>query len=318
MATLLSSLISSFDVVAQQLPDLAFDVRVAQPSFPAERGPLLAIDEAHRNFHTASGRYKPFANLARNDGFRVVENTRAFTVKELERFKLLVISNAIGADDENAYTHSAFSTEESAAVRDWVSAGGALLLIADHAPMGVAAESLAQKFGVEMGKGFTEDSEHSAPAANPSILEFSRQNGLLADHVITRGRSAAERINRVVAFTGQSLRGPTGSVAILQLGAHAIDHPSPTPAQAAAQPNPAIAWHTAVAGMPTHPASGRAMGLVFSLGRGRVVVLGEAAMLTAQRTGEGAQAAPMGMNVPGNDNKQFALNLLRWLAGVLR
>jgi len=50
-------------------------------------------------------------------------------------------------------------------------------------------------------------------------------------------------------------------------------------------------------------------GLAFTLGRGRVVVLGEAAMLTAQVAGP--KAFKMGMNAPGNDDRQFALNVLR-------
>ena len=40
------------------------------------------------------------------------------------------------------------------------------------------------------------------------------------------------------------------------------------------------------------PAGGRSMGLAFESGKGRVVVLGEAAMLSAQRTGRMGQ--PMG------------------------
>ena len=45
-----------------------------------------------------------------------------------------------------------------------------------------------------------------------------------------------------------------------------------------------------------------------------VVLLGEAAMLSAQRAGP--EAAPMGMNAPGAEqNAQFALNVLHWLAG---
>lgn len=62
-------------------------------------------------------------------------------------------------------------------------------------------------------------------------------------------------------------------------------------------------------------AGGRAMGLAFEHGRGRVVVMGEAAMLTAQVAGP--QRRPMGMNVPGNDDRRFALNVLRWLARAL-
>jgi hypothetical protein len=43
------------------------------------------------------------------------------------------------------------------------------------------------------------------------------------------------------------------------------------------------------------------------------VVLGEAAMLTAQLAGP--EKAPFGgLNVPGIDNKQLALNIMHWLS----
>ncbi|HYN25556.1 MAG TPA: hypothetical protein VES69_10995, partial [Pyrinomonadaceae bacterium] len=62
-------------------------------------------------------------------------------------------------------------------------------------------------------------------------------------------------------------------------------------------------------------AAGRAQGIAFKFGKGRVVVLGEAAMLSAQLAG--AEKRPMGMNVPGSDNRQLALNIMHWLSGLL-
>ena len=52
-------------------------------------------------------------------------------------------------------------------VSDWVKSGGALLLIADHAPFGGAAAALASRFGVDMSKGYTFDPENSV-AGSPS------------------------------------------------------------------------------------------------------------------------------------------------------
>ena len=49
-------------------------------------------------------------------------------------------------------------------------------------------------------------------------------------------------------------------------------------------------------------------------GKGRVVVLGEAAELSAQVVGLREQ---IGMNVPGIDNRQMALNIMHWLSGLL-
>jgi hypothetical protein len=49
--------------------------------------------------------------------------------------------------------------------------------------------------------------------------------------------------------------------------------------------------------------------------QGRVVVLGEAAELSAQIVGLGGEK--FGMNVPGLDNRQMALNIMHWLSGLL-
>jgi hypothetical protein len=62
--------------------------------------------------------------------------------------------------------------------------------------------------------------------------------------------------------------------------------------------------------------AGQAQGLAFKFGKGRIVMLGEAAMLSAQVFGP--KNSPMGMNVPGNDNRQFALNIMHWLSGLLK
>ena len=63
-------------------------------------------------------------------------------------------------------------------------------------------------------------------------------------------------------------------------------------------------------------AAGRAQAIALKFGKGRVVVQAEAAMLSAQIAG--AEKRRMGMNVPGNDNRQYALNLMHWLSGLLR
>jgi len=63
------------------------------------------------------------------------------------------------------------------------------------------------------------------------------------------------------------------------------------------------------------PAAGRSQGLAFVFDKGRVVVTGEAAMLSAQRAGP--EGRPMGMNMPGSDDRQLALNVMRWLTHTL-
>jgi hypothetical protein len=285
-----------------QMADPNFDARVANPAYKSsgkKNGPKVLFDEAHNNFHTSSGRYKPFADLITNDGYQVVPNKRAFTLETLRGYRVLVISNALGApvmSDRDA-GNAAFTEAESDAVRDWVRGGGSLLLIADHAPMGSANQVLAKRFDVDMSKMFTIDEQnYDKPSDNPGFIVYTRESGRLADHPVTRGRNDSERINKIIAFTGQSLKGPTNSVAFMKLADTAVDV------------------------MPednTKPlsAAGRAQGIAIKFGKGRVIILGEAGMLSAQIVG--ADRMPFGMNRPGIDNRQLALNIMHWLSGLL-
>ena len=99
------------------------------------------------------------------------------------------------------------------------------------------------------------------------------------------------------SFTGQSLKGPEGSAAILVLSDGAIDRAT-------------------FASQESVSAAGRAQAIALKFGKGRVLVQGEAAMLTAQVSG--SENRKMGMNVPGNDDRQYALNLMHWLSGILK
>ena len=282
----------------QQEPDLGFDAAVARPAYTAKH-PRVVIDEAHNNFHTATGRYKPFASLLTNDGYTVAQGKTKFDPNDLKKNDILVIANALGASlltDPNA-EKPAFTDDECRSVEDWVRNGGSLLLIADHAPIGGANEILARRFGVEMSKLHTIDSAHAdvRNGGNDGWLIYSRDNKLLGDHSITRGRNASERINSVTSFTGQSLKGPEGSTAFLQLADTAGDIDVKTGKETSAK--------------------GRAQGIALHFGKGRVVVLGEAAMMTAQLGGP--NKLKFGMNREGNDNKQLALNIMHWLSGLV-
>jgi hypothetical protein len=289
--------VSAFVASAQQMADPEFNASVANPAY-SKSGPRVMFDEGHNNFHTMDGRYKPFVTLLLNDGYKVVRNRQAFTKTTLESFKVLVIANALGSEDmdDDGAANPAFTEVECDVVRDWVRDGGSLLLIAGHAPFGGAAETLAKRFGVEMSKGFTYDEANSAEG-NPSFIIFSRENKLLLQHPITEGRGDSEKINKVMSFTGQSLAGPKDSYPILKLSDSAKDTPD----------------RDATTSM---SAAGRAQALALKFGKGRIVVQGEAAMLSAQIAG--AEKYKMGMNVPGTDNKQYALNLMHWLSGLLK
>ena len=60
--------------VAQQAPDPEFNTSVENPAYKKD-GPRVLFDEAHHNFHTTEGRYKPFVDLMLNDGYRVVRTS---------------------------------------------------------------------------------------------------------------------------------------------------------------------------------------------------------------------------------------------------
>lgn len=124
-----------------------------------------------------------------------------------------------------------------------------------------------------MGKGFVYSlNAKYANADHPGDLIFSRENGLLGDHAILVGRSDAERVNRIITFTGQSLTVPPGATALMKLSPDTSEAPD------------RATWerlkrnHTAQ----LEPPVGSAQGVALSFGRGRVVMLGEAALLTAQ------------------------------------
>lgn len=293
---------------AQQVADPNFDTTVTRPTY-MQNHPKVLFDEAHKNGHTTEGRYKPFADLISNDGYQVVANKEKFQQQILKNYDILVIANALGTTQGA----SAFTENECNVVRDWVRTGGALLLIADHAPFGAAAEKLAKRFGVNMSQGFTVDLSHyDKESGNPGWLVFTRENGLLATHPITQGRNVTERINRVLTFTGQSLKGTNDTVAFLRLADTAVDLPQ------------RLSRATQLPGGKRVSAAGRSQGIALQLGKGRVVILGEAAMLSAQllqgepaREIMGKDVVQMGINRIDFDNRQLALNIMHWLSGLL-
>jgi hypothetical protein len=182
----------------------------------------------------------------------------------------------------------AFTPAEDSVVADWVRAGGSLLLIADHVPFGSAAAPLAASFGVRMYLAFARDDRNSG--WDNERLIFSRANGLLSAHPITNGRSASERVTTVVTLTGQSLSIPEGATPLLRMDDQSYD------------------WESRQV---RHSAKGHAQGIAMRFGMGKVVILGEAGMLSGQVDALGNK---MGMNHSGNDDRQFALNVVHWLS----
>jgi hypothetical protein len=298
---LAASVILSTPSKAQQVADTLFNPNVGAPAFREGAGPTVLIDEGHCNFHTMNGRYLPFARLLLKDGYVVKPCGGKFARADLDRAKILVVSNALAKENENDWnlpTSSAFDSVEIETVRNWVSGGGSLWLIADHMPFAGAAGPFATEFGILMGNGFALDG-----GTLDGRICFRRSEGTLARHPITEGRNSSERIDSVTAFTGQAFRLEGAGEALMTLGHDVV------------LLMPEVAWQFSKL-TPSMSASRMLQGAVLGFGKGRVAVFGEAAMFSAQVAGP--NRVPAGMNDPrAPQNGQFLLNVAHWLSGLL-
>lgn len=289
--------------IAQQIADTTFNPPITKPAYAKGRGPLVVIDEAHFNFHTASGRYLPFAQLLRRDGYVVQASTTPFREESLRQGKVLVIANALAEVNTRGNwrlpTPSAFTDDEITAVREWVRAGGALLLIADHMPFAGAAEKLGAAFGIRFSNCFAS----FADTLRDDFFVFRRALGALAAHAILNGIAREEQVDSVMTFTGSAFQIEAGAQPLFVLDSSQV------------LLMPEIAWQFTPA-TPRHSASGWLQGATLKFGKGRIAVFGEAAMFSAQLAGPAREA--VGMNSPqAPQNYRFLLNTLRWLAGEL-
>jgi hypothetical protein len=286
----------------QQVADTTFAPPVPRPAWAAGQGPRLRIDEAHGNFHTAAGRYRPFAELLRRDGYRVEAGRDSFSTETLRGLGILVVANALATRNQEDWSlpnPSPFGPGEIAAVRGWVEAGGALLLIADHMPFAGAAQDLGAAFGARWSNGFAVDRD---PARREPFV-FRRDGGGLAAHPVVDGRAAFERVDAVATFTGSAFRIDGAAAPLLVLGANVVSY------------EPRVAWQFDSTTTQVEVA-GWLQGAVLRRGAGRVALFGEAALFTAQVAGPDRR--PMGMNAPvAAGNPQFLLNVLHWLSGLV-
>jgi len=281
------------------MADPQFDARVENPAY-VKNFPRVLFDEAHNNLDNTHGRYKPFADLLFNDGYHLTVNRQPFTKALLAPVKILVIINPLGGEDvdDDGADAPAFTSVECEAVNEWVKNGGALLFVVDSGPFASAAEMLATSLGVEMSKSeLTSANAEAKELEYPGAIVYLRQNHSLSEHSIMNGRSEKERVNRLIVFGGQTLKGPNGSEALLKVPAPLLDKKTAEQSK-------------------TEAGLAGAQAIAFRLGKGRVVMLGDAAMLSAQV--RGADNKPFGMNLPDLDNRQLALNIMHWLSGLLK
>ncbi len=268
-------------VFGQQVPD---SVEVSfKPLFKNHTGPVVVIDEHHQNMHTLTGGYMAFGRLLSQDGYRVQRGNEEFSGDYLKKIDILVIVNAVGAT-------SAFTESEEENVVQWVRGGGSLFLVADHMPFAGFASSLAKRMGVTFHNGFAIDSTGAL-----ACDIFARKSNTLEGGSLLTKRFT---VDSVASFLGSAIALPETGIEVLKLGKGFRIHMPDEP------------WMFDK-NTPSIPGEGLCQGGIFTFGKGKVVVWGEAAMFTAQRVGD----YKVGMNTSaGKNNYKLLLNLMQWLS----
>ena len=289
-------IISLCQSIAQPTIDSTFRVPIERPMFQGEEGPRVLVDEAHNNVHKKEGGLYSFTRMMEEDGAKVFANDKVFTTELLNQYDILIIVNALHDSNVGNWqnpTPSAFSTKEIKAIAKFVSEGGSLLFVADHMPIGGAAQELAKKFNVEWTNSFAMQNGNHWP---PSV--FKRDNNTLRDSPVTMDTSFGKRITQVGTFTGSAFKTEEEFFPFLVYdNSHALLMPE-------------VAWRFNK-DTKNENAQGWIQGACMEYGEGRMVLIGEAAMITAQLRGK----TKIGMNSPdAPENPQLALNIFRYLA----
>ncbi|HEV8080846.1 MAG TPA: hypothetical protein VGP43_09045 [Chitinophagaceae bacterium] len=277
------------------IADTTFDVSVINPVCQSNC-PTILVDYVHhiRTVVSLENDIKAMINLLTNDGFKVVKNLGSFTKQSLAQTNFLIIRGG------------QFEKDEIQLLNNWVLQGGALLTFTHHDwPL---FDEVLQTFGIQTKEiETTHDSLHGLLrdrfTINPSYIYFSEADSLLGNHPILKGRNISERIKKVQTLASKTIIGPRGSSILLKLSKSAVDFMSIDPED-----------RTSRVGIKTD--GFRSLGIAFNYGKGKVVVTDAWALMALLF--EPSERGKMGMNTPGNDNKQFALNIMRWLTGYLK
>ncbi len=307
----------------QQVADSSFQYFNPNPAYLLDEGPVVCFDKGHENFHTMHGRYLPFAELLREDGYLVREVDGSIDKIGLSGCDVLLIANPYpqGKEEGTYPIGSAFDEQEISFLLKWVYGGGSLLLIADHSPWPGAVADLAVAFGVHYFEGYTGacyfgplDEEALSEEANAAGIseQFLRERlskGSLGDHPIISGRNARDSVVRMMAFGGSAFYGSDDIMPLLTL----------PPEFSGTTPTHRNLPDMDPADLPTYHLGGWLQGGALEFGDGRAVFLAEAAMCTAQIfAAETERATRIGMNTPlGKENPLFCLNVIRWLSGAI-
>ncbi len=286
--------------LASQRADPDFEIKIDSRTFPPGEGPVITVDEGHHNAHTATGRYSFFADILRQDGYVVERSGTAFTAENLADVEILVVATPLnGMEDGSLPPRSALKDEEVTQLHDWIRRGGSLFLVSDHMPIPGAQENLLQAFGIH---GLNGGARPSDPSMSSTII-FRRSDGSLGPHPVIDGLNPSERINSVASLGGFAFQAGNDFEPLFVLPdnivSHQLDH-----------------WFTPSQDYERIPVGGWLQAALGKIGEGRVAIMGEAGMFTAQVRGPEQWAN--GLSDPETaENPQFMLNVMHWLSGLI-
>ncbi len=274
--------------------DTSYDTNITNPSCNINC-PTILFDYVHTK-GMSSLYFKPFFNLMVNDGYKTIKCETSFTKQSLVQANVVVIANP-----------GQIPPTAGKILIDWIRQGGSLLITIKHDNSEV--DEFLKSLGVETKEIiFTADSIHALLRGEfykaPNYIVFSESENLLGNHPILNGRNNSEKIRQVQTFAARTIIGPPNSSTLLKLSESAIDYMVIDSKELDSR----VAVKTK--GL-------RTFGVAFNFGKGKVVVISSTVSFTAQLAGTG-ELWKIGMNTPGNDNRQFALNIMRWLTGYLK
>jgi len=296
-----------------QQADPNFTPQSTHKTFSDKNSPVVFIDEAHNNFLTASGRYRPFAQVLESDGYTVKPNKSRFSSDSLHGANILVIANALDKNrkDWSPPFTNALTNEEASSIKKWVLEGGSLFLVADHTPFPKIIENLAGEFGFEFSNGHVGNAMFRAKDKTLSEHAITYKSGQADQRLhlptalteITESTIQSNRIEQVRSFGGSAFKVPPEATSLLNLGRGAFSIVPDVPFQVNAD-------------TPRVPMNGWSQGAVLEVGKGRVAVFAEGMMFSSQldtKTGKKYGLLSKG----AEQNERFLLNVMAWLAHAI-
>jgi hypothetical protein len=260
------------------------------PAYSKNKGPIVFVDEAHNNFLTKTKNSHPFIKILEDDGYQLHPLRSKIVEGILQRCKILIIANPLHDSNVNKWilpNPSAFTNDEINILKNWVSNGGSLLLIAGHMPFAGASSDLGSVFGFKFYNGYVRDVSGKAPSV------FNKSSGRLTNHIINSG------IDSTASFTGQAFEIPINAEALMIFdSSHKMF-----------MPDTAGVFHPHT---PSLDAGDLNYAAVLKYGKGKIAVTGGESLFTSQKI------LPMnvkfGINHPSAiQNQKFLLNLFHWL-----